>query len=275
MFNIPSYILHLILFFLVIFILNQGNKEQPTRTVNSTAIEAIKVAEETALAHAKLKSDKALNLEVQRGKIFGRYVKNNTVIDGDLYKKQLSEKTKQKFHEISKNTKIYYVGVYESNNKEYTSSEEQARLKECNEKYDLKIEKGIYPTVRSCWDYAFRSEKENVRDIVIIHVNVKKPIVLVLTNYDAVEWVVKGNTQNIKMIYLSGYHGSEIHTNISQDKIYSSFYKEDKCEFCMASHLPYFYGYENLDQNMMENYFGQPVSYFQGKYKAKEFYLND
>lgn len=97
---------------MVLFIINGERKERRSHMADTAAVEAARAAEEAA--HAKLKEDATPNIESQSGTDPSRSINNHTAITYNSPKQQLSEETKQKFHEIAKNAKIYYVGVYES-----------------------------------------------------------------------------------------------------------------------------------------------------------------
>ncbi|MDM1248419.1 hypothetical protein HX005_13555 [Acinetobacter sp. R933-2] len=178
------------------------------------------------------------------------------------------------FKDIIADSELHYVGVYESNAREYTQTEQRQRKTECesqaNNPHSSKV-------ASDCWHYAYRAEKKNVEDTVTVHINSHRKVSLILTSYDPVKWVIQGNTQNLKLVYISGYHASNIVPRLSSStKTYSNFYEATTCSFCLGSDIPYFYGYENSGdlQSKIQQYFKTPLTSFQGAYSAKNVYIN-
>ena len=178
----------------------------------------------------------------------------------------MMQQQKLKFQQLVSNSKLYYIGVHESNAQEYTNEEQRSRRAEC-ESNQLSSD---------CWQYAYRAKKE-VDNTVTVHVNSQNNTSLILSSYDSVKWIITGNTQRVKFIYLTGYHSSDVSIpSISSKNIYASFYEGSTCSSCLISNLKYFHGYSlnsNI-QNMVQDYFGKPVDLFQGQYKASQFYVN-
>lgn len=178
------------------------------------------------------------------------------------------------FKEIIADSELHYVGVYESNAREYTQTEQQQRYAECesqaNNPHSSKA-------ASDCWHYAYRAEKKNVENTVTVNINSNRKVSLILTSYNPVKWVIKGNTQNLKLVYISGYHAAEVSPRLTNStKMYSNFHEGTTCSFCLASDIPYFYGYENSGdlQSKIQQYFQTPLTSFQGAYKAKNVHIN-
>jgi hypothetical protein len=183
-----------------------------------------------------------------------------------IYK--LKELDKLKFHKLVENSKLYYIGVYESSAQEYTDEEQRNRKAECESSHQS--------SPLDCWDYAYRAIK-NVPKTVTIHINSQNNISLILSSYDSVKWIITGNTQRVNFIYLTGYHSSDVSIPaISSKNIYASFYDDSTCSSCSISNLNYFYGYKQDAKvyNITQDYFGKPLDLFQGQYKATKFSIN-
>lgn len=259
--NIPSSILHCILLFLVIVIVTSQKRE--TRSVKASpeahlaAMEATKAAE--AIAQKKFEDDAAPDINHQISE--AAMIKDMADVPT---KENMASVTKQKFHEIAKNAKIYYVGVYES----AQQSEEQRKIfDQCQKQNEGK-------SAGDCHTQAYMQHRPDLKKAVTIHVNTKQPIILVLSNYEAVDWIVKGNTDKIRLIYATGYYGSEVHTKLTQGKIYGSFYQDNICSGCLISYLPYWSEYKQPERSIMFDYFGKDISSFQGEYYGKTFHLD-
>lgn len=175
----------------------------------------------------------------------------------------------EKFHTFTTDSKMYYIGVYESSNRDYDINEQRQRMQECRASSSSSH-------VSDCWEYAYRAEK-NVEDSITIQVNSKHKISLILTSYDSVKWIIKGNTQLVNFVYLSGYHSSELMIpHLGSRKIYAKFNDPSYCQTCLISPLNYFHGYKYDAQliHTIERYFGKPIDLFQGEYRAKQFIVN-
>lgn len=177
------------------------------------------------------------------------------------------------FHEKTKNSQLHYISVGQSNAREYSDAEERQRMDECRKKYDLSIpENGS-----KCHEYAYLTLKENVDDTVTVQINNSSPISLILSSAKHVHWIIKGNTQNLKLIYVTGYQAAELSGRFNSETVrFSNFQEGSACVSCHASTLPIFHS-SNLDsqlQNQLKQYFGKPLDSFQGQYKAKEFVIN-
>ena len=178
------------------------------------------------------------------------------------------------FKEIIAGSELHYVGVYESNAREYTETEQRERRAECERRENDPHSSQI---AQDCWHYAYRAEKTNVEQTVTVNINTHRKISLILTAYDSVKWVIRGNTQNLQLVYISGYHASDIAPRLSSStKTYSNFHEGTTCSFCLGSDIPYFYGYENSAdlQGKIQQYFQTPLTSFQGAYKAKNVHIN-
>lgn len=178
----------------------------------------------------------------------------------------MMQQQKIKFQQLVADSKLHYIGVYESSAQEYSNEEQRSRKAEC-ESSQLS---------HDCWEYAYRAKKE-VAETVTVHINSQNNVSLILSSYDSVKWIITGNTQRVQFIYLTGYHASDVSIpSVSSKKLYASFYDSSTCSYCLSSNLEYFYGYQ-LDgkiNNKVVDYFGKPIDLFQGQYKAKQFYVN-
>lgn len=178
------------------------------------------------------------------------------------------------FKDIIAGSELHYVGVYESNAREYTQTEQRKRFTECESRTNNIHSSKV---ASDCWDYAYRAEKTDVENTVTVNINTHRKVSLILTAYDPVKWVIKGNTQNLNLVYISGYHAAEVSPRLSgSTKIYSNFHEGTTCSFCLGSDIPYFYGYENSSdlQSKIQQYFQTPLTSFQGAYKAKNVHIN-
>lgn len=177
------------------------------------------------------------------------------------------------FKQIIGDSTLHYIGVYQSNAREYTNEEQDTRRQEC----DKQNADSSSQNAKDCWDYAYRAEKLNVENTVTVHINSNKAVSLILTSYEPVKWVIKGNTHNLKLVYLSGYNQSDISRHFRKPtQVYSSFYNSNACSSCSPSSLDYFYGYElnsELQRNIQRD-FGKALNSFQGGYRAKSFNIN-
>lgn len=178
----------------------------------------------------------------------------------------MMQQQKLKLQQLVADSKLHYIGVYESSAQEYSNEEQRSRKAECESSQSS----------HDCWEYAYRAKKE-VDNTVTVHINSQNNVSLILSSYDSVKWIITGNTQRVKFIYLTGYHASDVSIpSISSKKLYASFYDSSACSYCLSSNLEYFYGYQ-LDgkiNNKVADYFGKPIDLFQGQYKAKQFYVN-
>lgn len=181
-------------------------------------------------------------------------------------RQNFDQQQKLKFHQFVANTKLYYLGVYESNAQEYTTEEQRSRKQECESNQ----------ISQDCWAYAYRAKKE-VEKTVTVHINSHNDISLILSSYEPAKWIITGNTQRVKFVYLTGYQASDISIPaVSSKTIYASFYNGSACNYCLLSNMQYFYGYElnSRINSTVENYFGKSIDLFQGQYKTNRFYVN-
>lgn len=183
-------------------------------------------------------------------------------------KPQLSfaEQEKITLQGLAQKTQLHYVAVYGSNAQEYNQEEKRARYAQCNRRQQ--------PITQDCWEYAYSAQKENTQNTVTVHILSNKKVTLVLNAYEPVQWILKGNTQNIALVYLSGYHSSSLMRRLPRSvPVYASFYDPSDCDFCQKSQLHYFQSEKHASaiQGIMLDYFGNPLDSFQGQYRAKEF----
>lgn len=178
-----------------------------------------------------------------------------------------------KFQELIKDSKLHYIGVYESNANEYSTEEQRARYQQCRENTN-----NLTGQIEDCWDYAYRVQKSPDDRSVIVQINSHEPISLILTSYESVKWVLKGNTEQLRVVYLSGYEASEVSPEIlpNNAKLYGSFYKSPNCSRCFPSPFPHFNEYkrDQVPYQTIESRFGHPLASIQGMYAAHKFYIN-
>ncbi len=181
------------------------------------------------------------------------------------------------FQKIIQGSKLHYIGVHESNASEYTEDEKRKRHKECSEQQTQQVARQ-QSAVEDCWDYAYRILKDPENQDVIVQINSQQPVSLILTSYESVKWVLKGNVEQVKMVYMSGYESSDLSLNVSasKTKIFGSFYESLNCSRCMPSPLKYFDEYEQsrIPSHSIEQWFGHPLTSAQGTYKGHKFYIN-
>jgi hypothetical protein len=101
------------------------------------------------------------------------------------------------------------------------------------------------------------------RQAGFVRINVtpgRTPVVLVLSSYEPVNWVVRDNSRPIAAILLSGYHPSQVMgTHAQVHRIGSQYaYKLDSPEYARLKQL-------------VARYVAPPVRSFQGLYSGKEF----
>ena len=177
------------------------------------------------------------------------------------------------FHEKIAGTQLHYIAVNQSNASEYTLTEQRQRMEECSEKNDFRNSENAL----KCHRYAYSTEKKEVEDVVVVQINNSAPMSLILSSSSRVHWILKGQTQNLKLIYVTGHNASELSGAFSPTTLrFSHFDQGINCSGCNSSILTTFHNTNlspSLEKQLLEN-FGKPLDSFQGQHKAKEFIIN-
>ena len=177
------------------------------------------------------------------------------------------------FHQQIAPTSLHYIAVNRSSAREYTKEEQHQRMEECRQKNDLSDPaNGV-----KCHRYAYSTEKENVDDVVVVEIQQSSPMSLILSSSSRVHWVLKGNTQQLQFIYVTGTEASDLSGHFSASTLrFSNFNTGPSCSGCHSSIIPPFHinHLRANDEKKLLEYFGKPLSSYQQQHASKAFMIN-
>lgn len=169
----------------------------------------------------------------------------------------ISHTTLQKL-KLSPDTEVHAIGVYEAEN-----PNKIVWWQKCGQLSDIECHR----------KYAGQHDEETIE----VNVNYsKKPIVLVLSAYEPINWKINILQGRIESVILTGYYGQRITGINSNISVYAYTYKSSYCQ-CFQGSDP-FYTYKSDDMQFYKKIFqltGKNISSFQGKYSGKSFYIGN
>lgn len=159
---------------------------------------------------------------------------------------------------FSHDAEIHAIGVYEAEN-----PNKVVWWQKCGELSHVECHR----------KYAGQHDEETIE----VNINYsKKPIVLVLSAYEPINWKINVIKGQIEGVILAGYYGQRISGISSNIPIHAYTYKSSSC-LCSQDDN-YFYSYESNDTQFQQKIYqltGKNISSFQGKYSGKSFYLGN
>ncbi|WP_415891533.1 ankyrin repeat domain-containing protein [Neptuniibacter sp. PT8_73] len=172
---------------------------------------------------------------------------------------------------LSKEAKLHAVGVYGSSN-----TKQPVSVHSCN---GLIKNSASSNEVLDCLSRTRNKHNKKPVGRVEVMVFTKEPVVLSLMAYESVDWVIRTQgSVKIEGVILSGYHKQNVMGLAPDIPILSHTYDKSTCSRCEAG-AGYFYAYkrsseeyDNAESKLMD-ITGKEISSFQGKYKARSFFI--